>query len=460
MSCCGKVQHQPLHVAAAVPAVQPNPKHKALWEKLGLDGALYDQNVVFAEFLFETKLLFSIVGYQKTLGMPAAAGIEIHDGQPCIMIQNQWRDFAWIQANLEYDKVQEWMYTKGVPEQIYTYVSPRLGGLILQSRHYYEVAYPVHRLDAAELAALRAHAGALDETGAIYQLVSTPRPSFNDWIVPVHISERVITSDGTVYSFGGQPDPSLAAFIAPPGSSGYSQFCNGASTGKGVIAMADYEEFRPFDGGERLVTSFPITADKAIEVLQIIDQHKQDELRFNLLHQNCAKVGVELTENATGIRINNKVTGSEVLSHLIPEIPLLSTAWKAMKAAAGKFWDCLPGFITVPLVFVATLVFYIPNKIITFLTNLLILMLGGARQADDLAPPNDDPNNQQEMTQFSRLIRDFTDLFRDHPSDIYHHVPVIEWQRQQPTTVSYQYGGPKMYMLPPAPAIPADAIMV
>lgn len=440
---CYKVdQTQP---PAPSSVIHSNPAHKAVWEKLGLDGALYDQNTLFAEFLYDTKLLFSIVGYQETMGEPAAGGIQIHGGQLCILVQNEWRNFDWIQANLEYDPVQEWMHTKGNPKQIYTYISPRLGGLSLHSRHYYENAYPVHKLNEAELNALRQHAGANE---AVFQLVSTPRPSFSEWIVPVHISERLIMPDGMVYSFGGQPDPSLAAFIAPPDSSGLSQFCNGASTGEGVIAMADYEEFRDFSGGERLVTSLPITEDKAKEILNVLDQHKRDGLRFNLLHQNCAKVGVELTQQATGTTIDNRVTISEILSHLVPEIPLLTTAWKTIKAVSGKFWDLLPELIQASLAFVATVIFYIPHKIITLVTNVAILVLGGAQQADDLVPVNDDPNNQQQMTEFSRLIRDITDFFRDHPSVVYHHQPVIEWQRQQLATVSHQYSVPKMYMLP------------
>jgi hypothetical protein len=459
MCCVGQVQHQQLHNVPPPAAVQPNDKHRKLWEKLGLDGALYDNNVPFAEFLFETKLLFSIVGYQETMGAPASEGINIVDGQPCIMIQGEWRNFDWIQANLEYDDVQEWVHTKGYPDQIYTYISPRLGGFVMQSRHYYQNAFPVHQLTLEEMAALRKHAGA-GEQDAIYQLVSTPRPSFSDWVVPVHISERVITSDGMVYSFGGQPHPDLAAFIAPPGSSGCAQFCKGASTGKGVVAMSDYEEFRPFDGGERLVTSAPMTGERAREVLEAIDQYKQhDQVRFNMLHQNCAKVGTEITRQAIGVDIDNRVTLGQIISNIFPDIPVITTAWKTIKAVTGKFWNCFPEFMRMPFEILAEIVFYIPNKLATFLTNLVVVILGGCRQADNLRPVHDNPNNQQGMTQFSRLVRNFTDLFRDHPSDVYHHMPVIEWQRQQKTTVAYQYDKPRMYMLPPPEALPAGAVV-
>jgi len=454
MSCCvDKVQASPL--LEGVPVIQSDPKHRATWKAFGLDGALYDEHLKFAEFLFKTKLIFSIVGYQETMGRPASEAFPVVDGKLCILIEKKWRDFDWIEANLYHDPVQEWFHAKGSPKHIYTYLSPCLGGLNPKSRHYYENVFPVHELNEEEMASLRKLAGA-QEGEAIYQLVSTPRPSFSKWIIPVHISERIITSDGTVYSFGAQPDPDLAAFIKPEGSSGCTQFFNGASTGEGVVAMSDYEEFLSFEGGERLVTTLPISGDKAMEVLKKVDAYKaNNQFRFNMLHQNCAKVGVELTKEATGVVIDNKLTALQVLFNTLPEIPLLSTAFKTMKVVIVPFWEWLPECFTKPCEMAASIIFFIPSKMATFLTNLIILILGGYRQADDLEPENDNRDNQHEITQFSRLIKDFTDLFREHPSDIYHHVPVIQWQRQHPKTIAYQYEGkPKMFMLPPLPALP------
>jgi hypothetical protein len=442
-----QVQEKPLQVVAGPAGVQPNAKHRALWEKLGLDVRVYDGHLEFAEFLFDTKLLFSIVGYQETMEEAAMGGIQMFDGRPCILIEGEWRDFAWIQENLEFNNVQEWFHAKDHPDRIYTYISPRLGGLVPKSRHYYRNAFPVHRLSQREMTLIRLHAGAAPGE-AIYQVVSTPR-SGNEWIQPVHISERVIGPDGMVYSFGGQPDPDLAAHIAPPESTGCSQVMRMASTGHGVIAMSDYEEFRPFQGGERLVTSIPISSERAIDLLVRINTYQRDRIRFNMLHQNCTKVGVELTEEATGVRIENEMPLSEVLRQASPEIPFVSAAFRAGSRALAGLWAVVPRPIAQPCELVAPIITYVPRKVGTVVTNLMVLNLGGSLQSDEV---QDESGNSERcgLKKFSRLIRHAGDLLDDRPSQIYHHMPVIEWQRRQPTTISYQYVKPKMYLLPPS----------
>lgn len=417
-----------------------------LWHEMGLDPAILQNHREFAEFLKNTKLIYSIVGFRETINDPAEPGIKMIEGQPALQVKGNWMPWNELKMFVGYDDKTEQLMSKKGPLQYWTYVSPRLGGLIPHSRLFYEKTFAVHKLTQEEFAKF-------DTNGkGVLQIVSTPRRvvpllgNFNDWAIAVHIYTRLITPEGFVYSYGGQINPLADKFVRP-------LCCKGLATVGMSIAMLDFEEFKDFKKGERLVTNIPINAKTIPQKLQAIeDIHNHQQLPFNMLHQNCSLVAAQQISDA-GHEIDNCLSLKQVIWNMVPtldSVPIIGTVWKAIKAFAVKVWSALPSLIRIPLTIIAKVITWFPNKLLTMATNIFVLAVGGAQQAHDIKPGYEDElDNRHRLTTFSRLWQSWTHLFSDEPSIVYHHHPIIEWQRSQASTVSYNYTGrPELYMLP------------
>ena len=117
----------------------------------------------------------------------------------------------------------------------------------------------------------------------------------------------------------------------------------------------------------------------------------------------------------------------------------------------AKVYDCAvlifsglkwitPNIVQKGIVFVATVIFYIPNKILTVFTNIILLSLGAWRcarlPAGETDPCTRDPaNGDLSIKNFSSLISSWKDLFNDDISKVFHSQLFVNWQREQATTV-------------------------
>lgn len=63
------------------------------------------------------------------------------------------------------------------------------------------------------------------------------------------------------------------------------------------------------------------------------------------------------------------------------------------------------------------------------------------------AHSEDEFDNRNKLTRFSRLIRQPFDMLSDEISTINHSAKIVEWQNSLNTTVNYEYESCKLYGL-------------
>ena len=192
--------------------------------------------------------------------------------------------------------------------------------------------------------------------------------------VPVHVGVRVITADRKVYSFGVHMPPDQQKELLTHLFSDYLK------TGNAKIPMVDYEEFRRNE--ERMVTSIPLTAERAQKILDRVDQLNGRQMRLQFMRQNCSQFTREALR-ISGYDVDTRTTGVDFLITLFPSLTQIPVIAKVCSYMA-KFWQGLPALITQPIEFTGTAIFFVPRKIATILANLLALKLGAAKQSSPL----------------------------------------------------------------------------
>jgi hypothetical protein len=116
-------------------------------------------------------------------------------------------------------------------------------------------------------------------------------------------------------------------------------------------------------------------------------------------------------------------------------------------------WRALPGLITKPFEWSGHLIFYVPRKISTILTNLLALKMGAAKKTTPLQQGLEDEEfyDKKKLQNFSSLLRSWKDIFKDETNVVYHSKYFIDWQKKQKSTFTQVYTGrPKFAIVPPA----------
>ncbi len=456
------------------------------WLDLGLPKEVLETDADCARFLLKTKLAYAIVGFKEAAMNPEAQETIRFDadGHPQLKVDGNWTRWEILRDYFEYDEKQGKVISRrNDHELVWTYISPR--GFTRADRFEYPNAYPVHQLSQEEYRIVRAQAAKFYEThpeldagtekDCIVQFFTSPRwylypemPIFENGKneLPIHIGVRLITADRHVYSFGFEMTPEQAEHILPGKAMISTSLATTADT---RIAMADYEEFREHHG--RITTSIPTTSARAQKILEKISAFNQNQIRFNFKEQNCTalvgevfqETGYQMPEvrtTLTGIIARSFPTVEQVADAIGKNVPLIGPALKSMilkvKEALTSAWQWIvnmtPNWIKKAIDFIVTVITYIPRKIVTIFENCVALAVGGAKMSGPLEKGRTEDELGTEtptIKSFSTIIRNWTDIFKDSTAVAYHSGPFIQWQKEQPSTVTNPYSGkPRMDLYP------------
>lgn len=444
------------------------------WNALGFSepvtDALLGRHADCVRFLYESKLIFSIVGFRETCGHDHDHCIRFaSDGHPLLKVKGEWMRWETLNREVEYNKLSEKIQSRAYPGNIvqgWSYFHPQ--GLVPIDRFNYERAFLIYELSEGEYTRARQFALKFYETNperncgvaknCILQIFTSPRKHFPtgsdalDTLIenaeaqyPMHVSMRLITADRKVYSFGMQTFPEADKFIK---SNLLSHFM---TTVPGKVAMIDMEEFREHEG--RVTTYIPVSSQAANNILNLIDELHPHELRFQFARQNCSNMMLEVLKKA-GYTIDISTDGPEFVYEMLPNLdqfPLIGPL-------IAKVEECIqfpkmPTFIAKTYTWVKEGLLFVPKKIAIFLSNLLFWKLGAGKKTTPLEEgvQEEELYDKNGLQNFSSVIRSWSDLFKESTSRIYNAKYVLEWQKKQHSTLIEPYTGrPKLFIVPPA----------
>jgi len=452
-------------------------KTEKKWEKLGLPASVLEKHADCARFLIDSGLAFKIVGYRETCGDPNIHDVKLdHDGQPMIRVQGAFKRWDLIRRQLNYDEKSDKILSLAYPGSIaqgWSYLHP--AGLEPKDRLSNDRIVPIYRITNDERNRVVAHAQKFYEKNAevdvgvpknwVIQFHTSPRRQFVSSIPPLpqnplldnvarnlntHIVMRLIAPNGDVYSSGLEMPMDSQNFLW---EGGLAKFL-GTVTAQ-VNKTGDYEEFRPHDG--RLVTSIPLTAQRADNIVDFLNG--LGDVRFNFLRQNCSNL-MGIVSKMAGYDIPMQTTVKDALVDMLPDVkhlPVIGPVAHKVNQVFVSFASCLsyitPGFIKNIVTVISDAVFFIPRKTGTLAVNLIIKYFGGATMLHAL-PDNteeEDFYNAGRFLNFSRLIRGWTDLFKEQTQELYHSKYFVEWQKEQKSTVLHPGSDrPKLAIVPPS----------
>ncbi len=432
------------------------------WKGLGLSMSVLENHADCARFLIKSGLAFAIVGYRESCRNPDLHDLKLdRDGHPMLKMQGRYVRWETISREIHYDPKAEKIKSRAYPGNIvqsWNYFHEN--GLVPIDRFHYDRAFPVYELTQEEYNRTHQHALKFYETNqekdpgilkdCIVQFTTIEKRVVLAGALfdnaqrnyPVHVGMRLITPDRKVYSFGYQLLPEEAQFVL---SDYFSTFL---ATAEAKISMCDYEEFRPVN---KLVTSVPLSSQRAQNIINFINDLNGKQLRFQYMRQNCSQLMREVIQLA-GYDVDLRTSGKEVFWDALPSLTQLPVIGKIV-AFVKKIWASLPVFMTMPIEFTADVILYFPRKIATVATNVLAWKMGAAKKTTPLQPGVEDEEfyDKKKLQTFSSLIRSWTDIFKEETNAVYHSKYFIDWQNKQRSTFKDIYSGrPKFSIVPPA----------
>lgn len=383
------------------------------WHSLGMTPEILGLAPDCAKFLVSSGLAYTMVGLANSTDSPGPHGIMVRDGQAYLKIEGEWKSWESVKERIELHK--EW-----------SYVSKE--GLVPIGRLNYRKIYPIHVLSenqywAVWKQAIRFYENHRDvdpdekKTG-ILQLMTTHHQGLVSPFWLEHCTIRLIVQNESsydVYSLGAEMSEEQYRHVRP-GSSVYSPYF--LTTVETKIAMGDFEEFRSKDLCR--VTSIPLTSARAQKILDKVQRLSQEHLRFNYLQQNCLCLAHEIYQE----------TGYE-----FPDLRMTLGELVLDKCLKGRRFQLGP----------------IGKKILTVMSNAMVLLLGGGKMSMPLphGASEDKLSDNRGLISFSKVIRSISSLWKEETSCLYHSDPLIKWQLSQPSTFVVQPGkSPKMHILP------------
>ncbi len=353
-------------------------------------------------------------------------------------------------------------------DRIWTYISSEKG--FVPDPNESTETVPIHQLSKEEHRRLVKHAkkfyeqypeieakaslgdnGEIEERTCVFQISTVVKDrdgilkNFHETAEVKHVSMALIDETGQVYSFGGAMDLSML-------SKGFLR------TGNARLSTPDWEVFRGHEEDKtRLVTSMAITPATAKALLEDLKEYNRTGIRYNLSKQNCTGMAVAFVEKAIGIEIDQRLTPLELVYAMLPDLEqvpvigwLLVKISEAVSAVFAFIRSITPHSIAWLSCKVTMVIFYIPKKMLVFVGNLFIYMMGGGKSHEPMHNDlKEEPlGSDGKIHNFSALIRSPLDLFSEEPLLIHHPKPVLDWQRQQKTTVSYRSKYPQLCIVP------------
>lgn len=468
----GSRMHKGTQAESVVKKIMTLGALKAKLKELDLDPALADKFTEDLSFLFQTRIIYSIIGYQNT----TAAGKKEHElktandanGNPVLLMKKQgrWVTVKAVREQFGWDNNEKMLVSKDNKNERWNYFH---NGLVPVDRFYHHESkddanypkqnsqlQPVAQLSTEEMSKLLEHAKTFTNFtnksddkqknfNCVVQFVTHPRPMKRGKIydnlnaqVPVHCGIRLIMPNGKVYSTGF--GSTLHEDQWNDGLSKYAATINGQPT------IMDYEEFRQHKG--RIVTSVPLTEKDAQGILKSLNEARKNSIRFNIVSQNCMKLGVHVLKKA-GVDLDIRVPFGTFVKRLLPDaenIPLVGKPYAKVTLLGRKIVQVVdartPNLVKKIFTSIYSVAIYLPSKAGTLMVNFLVYTLGG-HTASPVANPG---REQEDLKDVKKLIRH---PFDADASTVEHSSVFVNWQLQQGSTVVHNYKGqPAMNILP------------
>lgn len=456
MQACGKSK-----LSNSIKELQEFDRSRKKWTGLKLDAAIFDRHPLDAHFLAKSRILFSIVGYQNS----TQEGQEKHkieegtDGL-YILVEGKKKSVADLRQEFEIDMANFCLVKKGKKDpQAWYYFG---NGLVPQDRfmqHHLQDKYPeliqnadlkpILQLSTEEHGKLVAHGQKfwkdkkVPQGKCVLQFFTHPRKigGKDNSQFPVHCGIRIVDEKGAVYSTGF--GSTLKEDEYSDGLRSYFSTINGQPT------QLDYEEFRPHEG--RVTTTITIDKEHFDDILQSLNQYRKDTIRFNILKQNCMKLGVHVASKA-GVPINIRIPLSTKISRALNADRLSLKKSKVYRAASEK----TPQIVKKVIKAVADFFLYIPRLIGRIALNLFALALGSrVRSPNKNSGEYDEKSKsgQEYGASLSNMERLHSKTLRSLASkgltDIEDSSVFLHWQLEQASTEVAPYKGiPSMSLLP------------
>ena len=380
---------------------------------------------VFLKFLYDSRLIFSIRGYESSLQDSSSdmkEGITMIEGQPHILKQGKWVIWSHIIDELGHSSAAGIISHGTKTPWVYSYPN----GLMPQPPTH--LITPVHQLSPKELTRLHAHSQKFfagqenapilrQEECAYVQVFTNQEGDLFDRMG--HTAVRLIDKEGRVYSVGLKRLPTEGR-----GKRGGRTLL---STFNAEISLHDYKEFAKFNS--RAVTTIPVNLATFDRILAKAQADAATPLNHNYLDQNCLAFTTSVLREA-GLNIDTKCD-----SAVVAALQVLAPKWmrKAAHSISRAYNTLLPKWIKNPIA-----LFLTPFSLLSTLSkNLILLSLGAGKPGTSLKSGHKPSNS---------LFPTWASLFKDHPIDITY--KLIDWQMKQGSTHTHSFEGPKLYIVP------------
>jgi hypothetical protein len=429
------------------------------WNQLKLDPALLKADYESAKFLVESKLIYSILGFQNSTPKGSKNHAILLDPRKKMMIkkQGQWVPVSELKGQLKPGGNSNLFVDE--QGQAWNYISPV--GLAPVNRFGPEDTVPVEQLSKAEMQELLAHAhqyskGKKDPSKkCIMQIVMNRNPlTSNDegFFVknaakygPNHVYFRIITEDGKVYSQGLS---NIDADLRTQKPFNFFMSLNGQP------ALLDFDEFKIYQG--KVVTSVPIDTKTAEKILKQINDQRREGVRFNIANQNCVCLLSEMLKNID-VEIDTQMSFKHIVSQILPnakDIPVIGPVIDKTRRVASQCFEKLasltPEVVKIPLRFIKATVLFIPDRLTNLAYNLLLIMFGARKGSEQQQHSNPEAKpNPNPFKKFHNIIPSITGIFGDAALYVHHPLPILQWMLQQDSTTVHSYHGPSLGVLPP-----------
>lgn len=436
------------------------------WLDLRQDLTWLKNNFEDVKFLVQTRLIYTILGFQNSTADGAAQNAILEKGNEkqkkglWIKKEGEWVSISKIRQTLRWDAKEHVLISKTNPLEKWGYLSTE--GLVAYPQAYEkslaeETGYAksnaemraIAHLSKKEMRTLMTHAQSfahpsIDPTSSTcaLQFITHPQMTFHPPLLQnlnaqlnVHCGIRLITSDGSIYSFGFGGDYHEHALK--------KKWYQSLATINGQPKNLDYLEFQKYD--QRLVTTVPLDDQQAQEILKNLNLYRREGIRFNLLRQNCVRFATHILHQA-GIHVKTRISIKEMIWRALPNIEQLPLVGTTLHAAYVKTAAKISPFAKQKFAFMASVVLFIPSKFADVLINLSLRLLGASRSSPNTSLPLDSSNGGDRLENFEKLFRGLCDPEAAH---VYHSSLFVQWQLNQKTTEAYRYSGtPTLNLLP------------
>lgn len=361
-------------------------------------------------------------------------------GEPELLLEGRFTPWSEIKQKLEYDVRSGKVVSKQDPTLSYNYIDPE--GIVAKDREA-AALYPVAKIDQEAFKRLHSHAAAAVQPKVeecVMQIVTfAPKLGWKNWFTekfrdyyPQHTAIRLIDREGNVYSFGLDLEARLVQFLD-------EHYCARAASGLANVVSPDWQEARRVE--ETQVTSWTISMDRLKKILDYVAASSPKSGKpFCFVNQNCNSFAVVIAALG-GVVIDTKTSLSSLLWSCLPSlerVPLLGGPLSWIHKKVSRVVSPI-----LRVVFQSPL-FFIPRKVLTVAANSLFWLFGSGMSVQPRA-------SRQKSRNVAPLLNSWWDLLDDEKCTLHHSLPLVLWQRRQPTTVTYR-GQKKLSLclLPPA----------